>query len=73
MFDKKILRKIFIVIILILIIIIAIILIRNTLARYESNATSNKDVDVAFWFVDNSLKQDRLLVEDIYPSDVSFD
>lgn len=73
MFDKKILRKIFIVIILILIIIIAIILIRNTLARYESNATSNKDVDVAFWFVDNSFKTDRLLVEDIYPSDVSFD
>lgn len=73
MFDKKVLRKILLVIVLIVIIAGAIILIRNTLARYETTATSEKDVDVAFWFVDNSFKTDRILLENIYPSDVSYD
>lgn len=58
---------------LIAIIITAIILIRNTLARYETNATSQKDVDVAFWIFDNDLKSGRILLQDVYPSDVSFD
>ena len=45
MLNKKKLRKFLIILLLIAIIIGAIILIRNTLARYESNATSEKDVD----------------------------
>ena len=58
---------------LIVIIIAAIILIRNTLARYETTATSEKDVDVAFWVVDNTFKSDRMLLENLYPSNTSFD
>ena len=73
MIDKKKLRKILLILLLIAIIIIAIIFIRNTLARYESDATSDKDVDVAFWTVDNSFKTERMLIKDIYPSDSSFD
>ena len=73
MIDKKKLRKSLIILVLIAIIIAAIILIRNTLARYETTATSEKDVDVAFWTVDNSFKSDRMLIKDIYPSDTSFD
>lgn len=72
-FDKKKIRKCLIILLLIVIIIAVIILIRNTLARYETTATSDKDVDVAFWVVDNSFKSDRMLIKDIYPSDTSFD
>lgn len=73
MFDKKKIRKSLVILLLIAIIIGAIILIRNTLARYETTATSEKDVDVALWVVDNSFKSDRLLIEDIYPADTSYD
>lgn len=73
MVDKKRLRKCLIVLVLIAIIITAIVLIRNTLARYETNATSEKDVDVAFWIIDNSYKSESILIKDIYPSDTSFD
>lgn len=73
MLDKKKLRKSLLILLLIAIIIIAIILIRRTLARYETTATSEKDVDVAFWVLDNTFKSDRLLLKDIYPSDISFD
>ena len=51
MLDKKKLKKLLVILVLIAIIVVAIILIRNTLARYESDATSSKDVDVAFWIV----------------------
>ena len=51
MIDKKKLKKSLLVLLLISIIIVAIILIRNTLARYETTATSDKDVDVAFWML----------------------
>lgn len=73
MFDKKKLRKSLAILLLIVIIIAAIILIRNTLARYETTATSEKDVDVAFWIVDNTFKSDRMLLENLYPSNTSFD
>lgn len=73
MIDKKKIRKSLTVLLLIAIIIVAIILIRRTLARYETTATSEKDIDVAFWIVDNSFKTDTILIEDIYPSDSSFD
>ena len=71
-FDKKKIRKCLVILLLIVIIIAVIILIRNTLARYETTATSDKDVDVALWIVDNSFNSDRLLIKDIYPSDTAF-
>ena len=71
-FDKKKIRKCLVILLLIVIIVAVIILIRNTLARYETTATSDKDVDVALWIVDNSFNSDRLLIKDIYPSDTAF-
>lgn len=58
---------------LIAIIIIAIIFIRNTLSRYETVATSNKDVDVAFWMLHDDFQSANMIIQDIYPSDNSFD
>ncbi len=73
MFDKKKIKKSLIILALIAIIIIAIILIRRTLARYETTATSDKDVDVAFWIIDDDFKTGKILIKDIYPSNDSFD
>ena len=73
MINKKRLVKSLIIISLIIIIIVAIMQIRNTLARYETTANSERDVDVALWIVDNDFKSDRILIEDIYPSDTPFE
>ena len=63
MFDKKKIKKSLIVLILIAIIIIAIILLRRTLARYETTAKSDKDVDVAFWILDNDFKSGTIFLK----------
>ena len=73
MFDKKKIKKSLIILLLIAVIIIAIILIRRTLARYETTATSDKDVDVAFWLLEDDFKSGTIVVKDIYPSNNSFD
>lgn len=73
MIDKKKLKKSLIIISLIIIIIFVAIQIRNTLARYETTTTTQRDVDVAFWVVDNSFKTERLVIDDIYPLDTPFE
>lgn len=73
MIDKKRLIKSLIIISLLIIIIFVAIQIRKTLARYETTTTTQRDVDVAFWVVDNSFKSQRLIIDDIYPLDTSFD
>lgn len=73
MIDKKKLLKSFIIITLIIVILIVAIQIRNTLARYETVATTERDVDVAFWIADNSFKSQRLLIEDIFPRTAPFE
>lgn len=73
MIDKKRVIKSLIIISLIIIIIFATIQIRNTLARYETTTTTQRDVDVAFWVVDNSFKSQRLVIDDIYPRNTTFD
>ena len=73
MINKKRVFKSLIVLLLIIIIIVAFIHIRNTLARYETATTSERDVDVAFWIVDNSFQTQRLLIKDIYPSETAFE
>ena len=73
MLDKKKLKKSILILFLIAIIIIAIIFIRNTLSRYETVATSNKDVDVAFWMLHDDFQSANMIIQDIYPSDNSFD
>lgn len=73
MINKKKVIKCLIIISLIIIIIFTVIQIRNTLARYETTTTTQRDVDVAFWVVDNSFKSERLVIDDIYPQDTSYE
>lgn len=73
MIDKKRIIKSLIIISLIIIIIFTAIQIRNTLARYETTTTTQRDVDVAFWVVDNSFKSERLIIDDIYPINTPFE
>lgn len=73
MIDKKRLIKSLIILALLIIIIFAIVQIRKTLARYETTATTERDVDVAFWVVDNDFKSDRILIEDIFPRTTPFE
>lgn len=73
MINKKRLFKSLIIISLLIIIIVAVIQIRKTLAKYESEATAERDVDVAFWAVDNSFQTQRLLIDNIFPSTDTFD
>ena len=73
MINKKKVFKSLIIILLIIIIIFVAIQIRNTLARYETTTTTQRDVDVAFWIVDNSFKSERLIIDDIYPKDTAYE
>lgn len=73
MIDKKRIIKSLIIISLIIIIIFTAIHIRNTLARYETTTATQRDVDVAFWVVDDSFKSERLIIDDIYPIDTPFE
>ena len=73
MINKKKLFKSLIIIALIIIIIFAIVQIRQTLARYETVAQGEGDVDVAFWVVDNDVKTGRIILEDLYPREEPFE
>lgn len=73
MIDKKRLLKTLIILLLIAIIIFAINQIRKTLAKYQTEGDAQRDVDVAFWIVDNSFQTERILVEDIYPRQEPFE
>ena len=73
MINKKKLFKSLIIISLIIIIIVAIMQIRNTLARYETTTSTERDVDVALWIVNNDFQTDRILIEDIYPNETPFE
>lgn len=73
MIDKRKVIKLILIITLIIIIIFAAIQIRKTLARYETTTTTDGNVDVAFWVVDNSFKSERLVIDDIYPKDTSYE
>ena len=73
MLDKKKLKRSILILFLIAIIIIAIIFIVRTLSRYQSVATSEKDVDVAFWMLHDDFQTASMIIKDIYPSEQSFD
>lgn len=70
MINKK---KVVIVILLIIAIIIAAIQIRKTLARYETTATAERDVDVAFSILDNDFQTDTIFINEIYPKSTPFE
>ena len=69
MINKKAFLKSLIIISLIAIIVFAGIQIRNTLARYETTTTGERNVEVAFWILDNSYQTERMLIKDIFPKD----
>lgn len=73
MINKKVFRKMMIIILLIGI-IIALVQITRTAARYASKVSAEKQVDVAFYVMDGSFQDDtRLILEDILPSDSTYD
>ena len=72
MINKKRVIKCLIILILLIVIIVTTIQIRKTLARYETTTTAEREVDVAFWIVDNDFKSDRILIEDIYPASTPY-
>lgn len=67
MIDKKKLRKIVIILLSIGLIIAIILLGRKALSRYQSDANSKADVDVAFFLVKDSLQENELVLDDIEP------
>lgn len=73
MINKKAFFKSLIIISLLIVIIFVFIQIRNTLARYETTATTERNVDVAFWMIDTSFASERILISEIYPSDTPYE
>lgn len=73
MLDKKKMTKSISILLILVTLIIAIILITKTLSRYETAATSDKDVDVAFWMFKDDFKTATIIIKDIYPSNNTFD
>lgn len=69
MINKKAIFKSLIIISLLIVIIFVFIQLRGTLARYETTASTERDVDVAFWMIDTSFASERILISEIYPSD----
>ena len=73
MINKKKVLACVIILILLIVIIVAAIQIRNTLARYETTTETERNVDVAFWVVDNSFQTQRLILEDIKPNTIPYE
>ena len=73
MINKKAIFKSLIIISLLIVIIFVFIQIRGTLARYETIATTERNVDVAFWMIDTSFASERILISEIYPSDTPYE
>ena len=71
MIDKKILRKNIIIIVLIVIIGVIAFKLVETFARYSSSSSSEAGVNVAFWFIGNSVEEQqekRIILEKLQPS-----
>ena len=63
-------RKTIIILVLILIIIIFSTGLINTLARYVRNVNLKRQVDIAFWIIDDQYeREENLLLSDISPSE----
>ena len=74
MIEKEIsLKKIIIFLLLLIIIIFTFIQIKNTFARYETNTSTARDVDVAFWILEDTFATSRLIIDDIYPRNDAFE
>lgn len=67
MFDKRTIKKSIIIILIVIGILFAITLIRRTLSRYESKATSTVEADLAFFVVDESFQTKDFFLGEIQP------
>lgn len=67
MFDKKVIKKSVIVLLIVIAIITAITLIRRTFSRYESEAESTVEADLAFFVVDESFQSEAFSIGELEP------
>lgn len=73
MIDKKLFRKLMIIVCLISLIVV-FVQITKTAARYVSKVNAEKQVDVAFFMIDNDFKEKRrMILEDLLPSDTAYE
>ncbi len=73
MFDKRVLRKILIIIVLISMIITAFFGIRETLSKYQSEAKITAKPEIAFWIVDDTIERKNIHLTELYPSKDRFE
>ena len=69
MFDKKVLKKIGIILFFICVIVFLITFIRKTFSRYETVGTSQTDVPIAFFIVTDTNEESNVFIEDMVPGD----
>ena len=60
-------KKIFIVLLCIIALIYASNFLRNTLARYQSEATSETNMSIAFWVVSDTIQEQNIVFENLEP------
>lgn len=65
--NKKIAKKIIKILILLLILILLAKLISFTLSKYESNATSNTDIQVAFYIIKEDYQSMNVNLDSLFP------
>ena len=69
---KKILKILIVIFMLVTIIVLIHEIIKDTNAKYASEAMTSRDVDVAFVITDSSIKEGNILLEDIHPSETPY-
>ena len=62
-------KKVLMVLLFIIIVIYMGMLIRKTFSRYQSTATSEAGVDVAFWIVSDTIQAENVAIEGLGPGE----
>ena len=70
--NKKLAKKIVKILILLLSLILLIKLISFTYSKYESSATTNPNVPVAFYVINKDYKTMSLNLDSLFPSDTPY-
>lgn len=68
MFSKRRLKISFKIIIAFSFLFLVLLIVPNALARYQSIASSNANVDIAFYIISSSMQTENLVMRDIGPS-----
>lgn len=67
MLDKKVLKKISIILICIFLIVFLVVIIRKTFSRYETTGVSQPEIQMAFWLVTDTNQEGEVFIEDMIP------